>query len=342
MGARTRLPTVAVVLSLVAGGCGQATDDAVTTDTSAAAVVGTLESEAPGTTASTAPRKPARAGDTSLDELLGRSGGGAFDTPDVIQLGALDLPAGEDVRIPFVVLDKGGTLRPPDGDRAEVWLARTPEEPAVGPFEARVETIAAEGVPAAEGDIGEVLVVHADIPRPGGWLMVATYTVDGVPSGAHVGLSLLAKARSPAVGEAAPRSETPTLRSTGGDVAALSTAPEPQRSLLEHSVAESLDDRVPFVLAFATPRFCQSRLCGPVVEIVAQVQRELRGTPMRFLHVEVFEDNDPAKGTNRWFREWRLLTEPWVFVVGADGRVKAKFEGSVSPRELEQAARAAL
>jgi hypothetical protein len=197
-------------------------------------------------------------------------------------------------------------------------------------------------VPRSEGDIDQVLVVHADIAEPGGWLMVARYAVDGAPSTAHVGLSLLPESRSPAVGDPAPRSDTPTLRSTGGDVASLSTAEEPQRSLLEHSVAESLDDRVPFVLAFATPRFCQSRLCGPVVEIVAQVQRRLRGTPMRFIHVEVFEDNDPAKGPNRWFREWRLETEPWVFVVGADGRVQSKFEGSVSPRELEAAARAAL
>ena len=33
-------------------------------------------------------------------------------------------------------------------------------------------------------------------------------------------------------------------------------------------------------------------------------------------------------------QEWRLPTEPWVFVVGADGRIAAKFEGAVGVDEL--------
>ena len=34
--------------------------------------------------------------------------------------------------------------------------------------------------------------------------------------------------------------------------------------------------------------------------------------------------------------------EPWAFLVGRDGRVKAKFEGSVSVQELEAAIRRLL
>jgi glutathione peroxidase-family protein len=41
-------------------------------------------------------------------------------------------------------------------------------------------------------------------------------------------------------------------------------------------------------------------------------------------------------------REWGLASEPWVFLVRADGRVKAKFEGSVSEAELATAIRAHL
>jgi hypothetical protein len=36
-------------------------------------------------------------------------------------------------------------------------------------------------------------------------------------------------------------------------------------------------------------------------------------------------------------REWHLPTEPWTFLVGGDGRVKAKFEAAVSAGELESA-----
>jgi hypothetical protein len=57
------------------------------------------------------------------------------------------------------------------------------------------------------------------------------------------------------------------------------------------------------------------------------------------MHVEVYKDNDPTKGYNRWMQQWGLLSEPWVFLVGSDGRVKAKFEGSVSAGELAAAVR---
>jgi hypothetical protein len=38
-------------------------------------------------------------------------------------------------------------------------------------------------------------------------------------------------------------------------------------------------------------------------------------------------------------RQWHLRSEPWTFVVGRDGRIKATFEGSVSAGELEAAVR---
>ena len=93
----------------------------------------------------------------------------------------------------------------------------------------------------------------------------------------------------------------------------------------------------PFVLVFATPKFCSSRTCGPVVDVAQAVQRRFAGSGVRFIHVEVYTDNNPAQGFNRWFREWRLPSEPWVFLVGRDGRIKARFEGSVSAAELSAA-----
>jgi hypothetical protein len=107
--------------------------------------------------------------------------------------------------------------------------------------------------------------------------------------------------------------------------------------LLRYSIAGSLAARVPFVVTFATPRYCTSRTCGPVVDVVNHVRPRWDG--IRFIHVEIFEDNNPRKGPNRWVRQWRLPGEPWTFLVGRDGRIKAKFEGSVSTRELNNAIR---
>ncbi len=142
---------------------------------------------------------------------------------------------------------------------------------------------------------------------------------------------------APGVGDAAPASETPTLESTGGHVAALTTQDPPDRELLEHSVADSLAAHAPFVLAFATPRYCTSRLCGPVVDVVDDVRRSYVGSGVRFIHVEIYEGNNPDRGFNRWVKEWRLPSEPYIFVVGRDGRIKERFEGTVSARELDAA-----
>ena len=56
----------------------------------------------------------------------------------------------------------------------------------------------------------------------------------------------------------------------------------------------------------------------------------------------MYEDNDPAKGFNKWMREWNLPTEPWTFLVAANGKIVDRFEGTVSVNELETAVREKL
>jgi hypothetical protein len=134
----------------------------------------------------------------------------------------------------------------------------------------------------------------------------------------------------------------PTLASTHGNLRALTTSTHPDRALYERSVSQELAAHRPFVVAFATPKFCTSRTCGPVVDVVSHVRKQLVSSGVGFTHVEVYEHNDPSRGYNRWMREWGLQSEPWVFLVGGDGRIKAKFEGSVSARELRAAVESQL
>jgi hypothetical protein len=137
------------------------------------------------------------------------------------------------------------------------------------------------------------------------------------------------------VGSRAIASRTPTLRSTGGAIGRLTTSRTPDRSLYRVSVAEALAAGAPFVVSFATPLYCQTRACGPVVEVVSDVARRHPGT--RFLHVEIYEGNDPAKGANRWVKEWKLPSEPYTFVVDRAGVIRARFEGAFSAAELDAA-----
>ena len=97
----------------------------------------------------------------------------------------------------------------------------------------------------------------------------------------------------------------------------------------------------PVVLVFATPLLCQSRVCGPVVDIAEQVKSEL-GDKADFIHMEIYNDNEIAKGERPQVRAWNLPTEPWAFAIDRDGRVVARLEGAYSADELTAAAKKAI
>jgi hypothetical protein len=235
-----------------------------------------------------------------------------------------------DVRVSFIVVDSQGrvALAP----TAKVLVARSLDQP---PFAETTATLERIGVPGGRSAAStHIYVTRLDLTEPGKyWIMAEPI---GGPKVQALGNVVVGSSKVPAVGERPPASETPTLASARGDVSSLTTDSPPDLTLLRYSVADSLAAGVPFVVTFATPAFCESRTCGPVVDIVEEVERRSRGTGVRFIHVEVYEDNDPVKGLNRWMKEWHLLTEPWTFVVGADGRVVERFEGPVSVRELER------
>jgi hypothetical protein len=250
--------------------------------------------------------------------------------------GTADFGPGE-IRLSFLVVDQEGRpiLRP----KARVWIARGLRAKPFRETEAALEDIGVPGASeAAVGDVTQLYMARFRLSKPG------TYWVLAEPVGGRLvqaigNVVVKPRTESPPIGAEAPRSRTPTLESEGGDTSKLTTRVPPDTELLRHSIADSLAARAPFVVAFATPQFCASRTCGPVVDVVEHVRRDFPGSDVRFIHVEVYEDNDPAKGVNRWMREWGLPSEPWVFVVGRDGRIKAKFEGSVSIRELGGAVR---
>ena len=243
-----------------------------------------------------------------------------------------------DVRFSFLVIKHDA--RPVERPRATVWLARSQSGRPFERTSARLEEIGPPGSgEAAFGGVGRIYVVHLNIRRPGRYWLVAQ--PDGAKIQALGELEVKGRSDSVAVGAKAPRSATPTLASTHGAVSKLTTRVPPDRSLLRYSIADSLATHKPFVVTFATPRYCTSRTCGPVVDVVEYVRRRL-ARDLNFIHVEVYKHNRPALGYNRWMRQWGLHSEPWTFLVGRDGRVKAKFEGSVSAVELEAAVRRLL
>jgi hypothetical protein len=238
-------------------------------------------------------------------------------------------------RVSFLVVDKQSRLieRP----TAQVWVSRGLKQRPFAETTARLEPI---GVPGGDNaGVGGIYVASIDAPTPGTYWFLAE-PVGGRKVQALGNVVVRQRSKAPSVGDRAIPSKTPTLASTGGDLTALTTSRHPDRALYRTSVAQALAARTPFVVAFATPQFCQSRTCGPVVDVVSAVRKRLGGSGLRFIHVEIYEDNDPAKGVNRWVAQWRLPTEPFTYIVDRTGVIRAKLEGAFSAAELEAAAKA--
>jgi hypothetical protein len=235
-------------------------------------------------------------------------------------------------RISFLVVDKQSKLieRP----TARVWIARGLKQAPYAETTARLEPI---GVPGGESAGAKgIYVATLRAPTAGTYWYLAE-PVGGQKIQALGNMVVRKHTAAPDVGDKAIASKTPTLRSTGGNLHALTTSRRPDRALYTTSVAAALAAHEPFVVAFATPQYCQSRTCGPVVDVVSAVRKQPASAGVRFIHVEIYKDNDPAKGVNQWVSQWRLPTEPFTFVVDRKGVIRARLEGAFSVGELERA-----
>ena len=232
-------------------------------------------------------------------------------------------------RVSFLLVrDNNSLVRVPVADVYDKPSADGPTRRTV----AKLVPIGAGASTTGPDEVKEIYVANLDIPQTGKhWIAIQPRGV------AFQGFQILDVKDEPeavAIGERAPPSENPTTATLPAE--RITTARPPDAALLQYSVADSLAKRVPFVVAFATPTYCESRTCGPTVDVVEAARRRHEKAGVRFIHVEIYEGNNPGNGVNRWVKEWRLPTEPWVFVVDRQGIVRDRFEGAVSVGELER------
>jgi hypothetical protein len=163
------------------------------------------------------------------------------------------------------------------------------------------------------------------------------------PNGSAYSLStafqVLSNTNSPNVGERIPSSINPTA-SGFPDLSLITTAVTPEPGMYEFTVTAVLAAGDPLVVAFSTPAFCRSRMCGPVTAVVTKLYKRW-SEHVRFVHIEPF-NLSIARTAGRLeltdiAGDWNIRTEPWVFVIDRNGRVSARFEGTVGEDELEPA-----
>ena len=245
-------------------------------------------------------------------------------------------------RILFLYLDASNAVASAPDRTASVAFYDLDRDPATA-----VATVDGTFVWTIENERG-MYVVNVDLPAAGRWGAEFTTEAPGSEREA-VRLTFDVHESSPtvAVGDAAPASETPTLADVGGDLAAISTDAEPVAAFYETSVADALAEHRPFVLVFATPKFCTSAQCGPTLDLLKPVAAA--HPDVTFINVEPYKlqfmdgQLQPELDANGNLQavavadQWGLLIEPWIFAVDRDGIVRGSYELIVTAAVLDAA-----
>lgn len=226
---------------------------------------------------------------------------------------------------------------------AAIYLARRDGSGVRGPFVARSESLEVGPqyrslTSSSDPDSARsVYVADIDVPSTGSWVAAAVVR-RGARNVATSGFEFRAGARGgpPTAGERAPKVHTPTLADVAGDASRISTREPAPRSLLQEDLFDVYGKR-PVALLFATPALCQSRVCGPVVDVLAQAQAEDSSGRAAYITSEIYKDNRVDRGLRSQPAAYRLPTEPWLFVLDAKGRVVERIEGAFSLAEVRRA-----
>ena len=187
--------------------------------------------------------------------------------------------------------------------------------------------------------------------RPGRWQLDIVAADDAVAPARAV-VEVAEESRVVDVGALPPFANNRTLEDVE-DIAELTSDPTPDPQLYTTTIGEAVISDKPSLIVFATPALCTSPTCGPQVDTVSEVREEF-GEQANFIHVEVYDNPADIQGdltravysplVERWgftsIPHW--TNESWVYLMGRDARIAARFEGYVTATELAEALRAAL
>ena len=196
-----------------------------------------------------------------------------------------------------------------------------------------------QATPASRGH--GVYGARVFFPRPGLWrVRVSARLSSGGPVSASAAFEVLPGHRRPAPGDPALSTPTPVLG--GGDPAAAidsraqggGSVPDP--ALHRVSLDESIAREEPALVVFATPVYCISQFCGPVTDLVASLARRYPDKA-NYIHVEIWR-NYTKQIANRAAVRWLLrdgeLLEPWVYLIGANGKIVARWDNVATAGEI--------
>ncbi|MEC8945158.1 MAG: hypothetical protein VYD72_02050 [Chloroflexota bacterium] len=252
-------------------------------------------------------------------------------------------------RIPFVIIGSGGEYIKSD----LIFVKLYPELPPVSETFSRKrlvpkyysititeDHIHQDGqVHIHENELGVYVLDVDQLDYPGEWnleVYVENYGQSGQNFEIQTTFVVNENAQFLPVGSRVPPMTNRILQD-GYEIQELSTHPKPEPSMYQNTVENAISNNRPSVVVFSTPAYCQSKVCGPVLDIVMSVMDSYQ-PQIDFIHIEPFDLTSLLNSGDFLLsapaKTWKLPSEPWIIVIGHDGKVVAKFEGIVGTMEL--------
>lgn len=137
--------------------------------------------------------------------------------------------------------------------------------------------------------------------------------------------------------------ETPTFDDARG-VDPICTR-TPVCELHDRTLAEAISRNAPIALLISTPQFCQTGVCGPVLDLLLEQRAEF--PTVQFLHAEVYEQpnggGDPAsRGLTPAVSAFGLSFEPSLFVASSNSLITTRLDNIFDRGEIRSALRSVV
>lgn len=234
------------------------------------------------------------------------------------------VPAGVATRLPYLISDDEGVpLSTIEGD---VTFTISKDGTRVGTVDVAPR---GDGVPRA------YLPVTFTFPTAGTYDLTATY--DGADIDSTIQVVDPSEIGPPVVGEQLPPVDSPTTERTL-EVDPLCSR-VPACDLHSVNLRDAVTQGKPIVMLIATPAYCQTAVCGPVLDLV--MEQTAGRTDLNVLHQEVYKNPKGQRDLNDAQlapvpEAYDLRFEPVLYVTDRTGLIVARADITVDRGELAE------
>jgi hypothetical protein len=129
------------------------------------------------------------------------------------------------------------------------------------------------------------------------------------------------------VGQVAPMLQTKTLADVDGDFSRITTYRYPDGRMYQYSLDQAMAQGKPIVLEFATPGHCT--VCDNQLQMIKGLLPKYESQVI-FLHMDQYKNPEA-------FKAFRVIGDPWTFVIDRNRVVQFKQAGKMLYGELDSA-----